>query len=119
MQELRENDLIEDCDSIDSSRIRRRVLVPFAGGLAVLMAVLATGFYLHDVEHFQHFASARLESLERAFAQELDHDANMMKGLIGLLEKDKDLQEAYSARDEIRYSNWRRRSSRSCVPNNG
>ena len=91
--------------TLKQSQIRRRVFVPFAVGLGILLTAVAAGFYYYHSKHLRDLVSTRSKMVDTVFRDELNDDAHTMRGAIGFVEKDSHLREAYLAGDRERLLN--------------
>ncbi|MFH1732545.1 MAG: ATP-binding protein, partial [Planctomycetota bacterium] len=80
-------------------RIRCRILVPLMVALAALMIAAVVGFRRHVHDQLDRDVRSLTAGLKRAFAEELDRDAEVLKGLIRSVEEDDGLRRAWLAQD--------------------
>jgi PAS domain S-box-containing protein len=82
--------------------IRRHVFLPVAVGLVILTASIAASFRWYQTHHLHQAVADRLETVAKASRNQLDNDAEVISGLIDLLETDGRLRQAYLAGDRDR-----------------
>ena len=80
-------------------RIRNRILIPAAAALLVLLVVSVANTYRLQQKHIDDEVRVGLGTLEKVFKIELDKNAELLSGLINILEHDEGLQAAWLAKN--------------------
>jgi len=81
------------------NRIKRRLLIPLAIALLVLLGTTIFGFYQHDQHFLDQEINAQITRAEELFQTELEEDAELMEALITFLKRDPCLQQHFIAAD--------------------
>jgi PAS domain S-box-containing protein len=76
--------------------------MPLAAGLVVLTVSIAGGFQWYRSQRLEQTVAARLTTVAKTLEMGLDNDARSLAALIELLQADRGLQEAFTARDRER-----------------
>ena len=85
-----------------NERIRLRGFIPSVFALFTLLAITVCGIYWLQDRNSVSQAEAALHQLNQVFYRELDHDAEVMNGLLDFLARDKGLRKAWIAKDRNR-----------------
>jgi len=91
----------------EGERIRKRVSIPLAVSLMVLLAASVAGIYTFQRRRIFMQIESRPDKVRQMFYKELESDAELLQGVIEFLKEDKDLQKAWVSKDRdslIRYS---------------
>ncbi|MCK4804211.1 MAG: hypothetical protein KAT88_06620, partial [Spirochaetes bacterium] len=88
---------------MNEQRIRSRILVPLVLALMILLAGTVSVLYSLQRRHINKKVQSHIDRVDQMFREELDHDAELMSGLIHFLKEDKRLQNAWieGDRDEL------------------
>lgn len=80
-------------------KIKLRFILPLGLTILVLLATcIITLHQLHN-HHINQEVQKSLKEVSRLFQMELEEDAGLLEGMIGFLQKDKNLQDAWLAGD--------------------
>ncbi len=83
----------------DEEKIRKRILVPLGLALLALLGASVFSVYWLQYQHIRKDVLARLDRVQQLFRMELEEEATFMKAQIDFLKEDKNLQNAYLAKD--------------------
>jgi len=81
------------------NRIKRRILIPLAIALLVLLGTTIAGFHQHDQYFLDKDINAQITRANELFQTELEEDAELMSALITFLKRDPCLQQRFLAAD--------------------
>ena len=80
-------------------RLKNRILLPLALGMAVLLGAFILSFYLFQQKHVIDEVTSNLESLQELFVAQLDNDANMMSAALRMILREEQLKAGLRAKD--------------------
>jgi two-component system sensor histidine kinase/response regulator len=80
-------------------RLKNRILLPLALGMAVLLGAFILSFYLFQQKHMIDEVTSNLESLQELFVAQLDNDAHMMSAALSMILREERLKAALKAKD--------------------
>ena len=80
-------------------KIKWRILIPLASALGVLLAVSILTAHILHTRRINNQTQKRLSQVKKLLKMELDEDAQLLNGLINLLQKDNDLRDAWFTKD--------------------
>ena len=88
---------------MNEQRIRSRILVPLVLALLILLTGTVSVLYSLQRRYINNKVQSHIDRVDQMFREELDHDAELMSGLIHFLKEDKRLQNAWieGDRDEL------------------
>ncbi|MHC4583445.1 MAG: cache domain-containing protein [Planctomycetota bacterium] len=93
---------------IVKEKIKWRILIPLASALGILLAVSILTAHILHTRRINKQTQKRLSQVKKLLKMELDENAQLLNGLINLLQKDNDLREAWLAKDRkalLKYAN--------------
>ena len=92
---------------MNKENLTKRILIPLGLTLLFLLTISMVSIYWLQRLHFNEEVELYLKEIEQLFQMKLDEDAKVLESQINFLQLDKDLQNAYLARDRealIRHS---------------
>jgi PAS domain S-box-containing protein len=81
-------------------RFKLMILVPLALALLVLLCLSVLGTYHIEKREIAKDVESRIAGVEKAFLNEVERDAELMRAIIDFLQKDPDIQKAWLAQDK-------------------
>ena len=84
---------------INNEKISKRILVPLGFALLALLVASIVSIYWLQWRHINEDVRTRLAGVHQMFQVGLNEDAELLNGLIGFLEQDEDLQNAWLTKD--------------------
>lgn len=81
------------------TKIRKRILVPLVIALFLLLIFSALNVYLRELSHFRIIITENMDSVKKLLENQLQHDAELLGGLIDFLEEEENLRHAWSVKD--------------------
>jgi signal transduction histidine kinase len=83
----------------NEQNITKHILVPLSLTLLILLTISVASIYWLQRLHLSDEVEKRIEETEQLFQMKLKEDANVLESQIAFLQLDKNLQNAYQARD--------------------
>jgi class 3 adenylate cyclase/CheY-like chemotaxis protein/PAS domain-containing protein len=84
---------------MESNNITKRILIPLSLTLLFLLTISIVSIYWLQRVHLNKEVEKRLEETEQLFQMKLDEEAKVLESQITLLQLDKNLQNAFQARE--------------------
>lgn len=84
---------------IEGSKVRLRILLPFAILLVFVITLFLTSTYFAEKRRSETELLRHAQAVETLFRHELEADASLMHGALATVTQDKGLQTAFEARD--------------------